>query len=138
MKLIAACLVCVLAGVGIGWYLGYARPVARDQRKLLQEYQTVREHSNMTDAEWADLAEHYVEYLAASKRTDEFAAVFALAVSVGLERGDTNGVRKHLANTISFYYQNHRLDGDTNLLARIERVAATNATVAAAISRKAK
>ena len=81
MKLIAACFVCLLIGGGIGWYVGYTRPVANDQRKLLQEYQTVREHFHMTDAEWADFAEHREEYLAASKRTDELA----------MGRGDEEG-----------------------------------------------
>ena len=120
MKLFAACLICLLAGVAIGWYVGSTRPAAVVQRKL-------------TGTEEAAQG-----FLAAEEREERLAALLALALIVNLERGDTNKAYRRLTDTISLYYQSHRLDGDTNLLVRIERVAATNAVVAAAISRKAE
>lgn len=56
MKRFVPVLVSVLIGVSIGWYFGYTRPVARNQRKLLKEYQLVKETFQMSDADMADFA----------------------------------------------------------------------------------
>jgi thioredoxin-like negative regulator of GroEL len=136
MKRILAFLVCVLIGVGIGWFLGYTRPVAKNQRELLKQYQYTRDKFHMTDAKMADFGEHLPEYFAAMQRQDEFAAAVALLAFKRLEAGDTNQAERALATTISAYYRGHRLDGNTNLLARIVSYAATNSTMSNAIYRK--
>ena len=130
------CFLCLLLGLSVGWYFGYTRPVAKDKRKLLKEYQVVRDNFKMTDAEMADFAEHHKEYWEAMKRQDEMAAVMALAALVKLEQGDIERARTRLEGTISIYYRGHRHDGDSNVLRHITTFAATNAALSNAIYRK--
>ena len=136
MKRIIAFSVCVLLGVGIGWYFGFTRPATRNQRKLLSEYQFVRDNFHMTDKEMADFGEHRAEYFAAMKRQDEMAAVIALAALVKLEQGDMEKTKSRLQTAISIYYRGHRQDGDSNVLRHITTFAATNAALSNAIYRK--
>ena len=136
MKRIITFSVCVLLGVGVGWYLGFTRPAARNQRKLLSEYQFVRDNFHMTDEEMADFGEHRAEYFAAMKRQDEMAAAMALGALVKLDQGDVEKAKSRLEMTISIYYRGHRLDGDSNVLRHITTFAATNAALSNAIYRK--
>ena len=129
-------LVCLLVGIAAGWYFGYTRPAAKNQRELLQQYQYVRDNFHMSDAEMADFGAHEQEYFAAMKRQDETAASMALGALVRLERGDIERTRHVLEQTISIYYRGHRQDGDSNVLRHIETFAATNASLSNAISRK--
>jgi hypothetical protein len=84
MRRIIIPLACLLVGIGLGWFFGYTRPAAKNQRELLRQYQCVRDNFHMTDAEMADFGEHQQEYFAAMKRQDEMAAVIALAALVKL------------------------------------------------------
>jgi hypothetical protein len=76
------------------------------------------------------------EYFTAMQRQDEFAAAVALLAFKRLEADDTNRAEWELATTVSAYYRGHRLDGNTNLLARIVSYAATNSAMSNAIYRK--
>jgi hypothetical protein len=136
MKRIAPFIIGILVGVGIGWYVGYTVPAAKNQRKLLREYQIVRDNFQMSDAEMADFAEHRQDYFNAMMRQDEFAAAIAMRVFHQLETGDVDGAKKNLATTVSIYYRGHRHDGNTNVIAHIERYASTNAAISNAIYRK--
>jgi hypothetical protein len=136
MKRVALFLIGVLVGVGIGWYFGYTRPVAENQRKILKNYQTVRDAFHATDEEMADFGGRLPEFWDAAKRQDEFAAAVALATFRQLEAGDVSRAKKTLANTMGGYYRGHRDDGNTNVLAHIQSLAATNGKVADAIYRK--
>jgi len=136
MKRIVPVLVAILVGVCIGWFFGYTRPVAKNQRKLLKEYQLVRDNFQMTDAEMADFAEHRQEYWDGMKRQNELEAAIAFGALRRLDRGDIEGTRHVLELAISTYFRGHRDDGDTNLLGAIEAFAATNASLSHAIHRK--
>lgn len=130
MKLSIAFLVGILAGIGIGWYFGYSRPVVRNQRELLKEYQYTRDNFHMTDAEMADFANHKAEYFEEMKRQDEMAAVIAL---MALEVGDTERAKKVLVTTVSSYYRVYSKNGNTNLIRHIVSYAATNSALSNAI-----
>jgi hypothetical protein len=110
--------ICLLLGVAIGWYFGYTRPVAKNQRKVLRELQDNKDAFHM------------------SEHQDEFAAVAACGVFARLEGDDVEKVEKAkhtLATIIAIYYRAHRLDGNSNLIARIESYAVTNAVISNAI-----
>jgi len=136
MKRIIAFLVCILIGIGIGWYYGYTRPVAKNQRELLKQYQYTRDNFHMTDAEMADFGKHESEYFAAMQRQDEFAAAIALAAFKNLEASNTDRAKWELETTVSAYYRGHLHDGNTNLLHHIVYYAATNSALSNAIYRK--
>src|SRR5204862_6086041 len=104
---------CIAVGIAI---LVSLVIVAKNQRKLLREYQVVKDNFKMTDAEMADFGEHRAEYFAAMKRQDEMAAVIALAALAGLERGDIQKAKWRLETAISIYYRGHSHDGDSNVL----------------------
>jgi hypothetical protein len=136
MKRIAPLIIGIFLGAGSGWYFGYTRPVAENQRKILKEYQTVRDAFHATDEEMADFGGRLPEFWDAAKRQDEFAAVIALRVFYQLESGDLDGAKKNLATTVSIYYRGHRLDGNSNVIAHIEHYASTNAAISNAIYKK--
>ncbi len=136
MRRIIIPLVCLLIGIGIGWYFGYLRPTAKNQRDLLRQYQYVRDNFHMTDADMVDFGAHQQEYFAAMKRQDEMAAAMALGALVRLERGDIDRTRRVLEQTISIYYRGHRQDGDSNVLRHIETFASTNSSLSNAINRR--
>ncbi len=136
MRRIIPPLLCLVLGIGTGWYFGYTRPTAKNQRELLAQYQYVRDNFHMTEAEMADFGVHQQEYFAAMRRQDEMAAAMALGALVKLERGDIDRTRHVLEQTISIYYRGHRRDGDSNVLRHIETFAATNASLSNAIYRK--
>jgi hypothetical protein len=133
MKRISAYSLCFLLGVSLGWDLGYTRPNVKNQRKLLKEYETVRDGFRLTDTQMVEVAAYLPllpELREDVKRSDEFAAAVDLNAVGRLEHGNTEGAKELLLTTVAKYYQRHRHDGDTNLLAKMERVAATNATIA--------
>jgi hypothetical protein len=133
MKRIISFLVYILLGIGIGWYFGYTRPAAKNQRELLKQYQHVRDNFHMTDAEMTEFGKHYAEYFEAMKRQDEYAAAVALVAYKRLGAGNVERAKWELATTVSTYYRGHRLDGNTNLLTRITSYAATNSAMSNAI-----
>jgi len=135
MKSAAAILIAILAGFGLGWYIGNTRPTLKTQRELLKQYQYVRDNFQMTDAEMADFAKHRHEYWDAMKRQDEMAATIALSALERLNNGDTDKAKHNLETTISIYYRGHRNDGDSNVLNHIDTFAATNASLSYAIHR---
>jgi hypothetical protein len=133
MKRILSFSACVFIGVGIGWYVGYSRPTAKNQRKLLSEYQFVKDNFHMTDAEMADFGEHHAEYFEAMKRQDEMSAVIALAALVKLNQGDMEKAKWRLETAIAIYYRGHNQDGNSNVLRHITTYASTNVALSNAI-----
>ncbi|MCW5556046.1 MAG: hypothetical protein KIS67_28295 [Verrucomicrobiae bacterium] len=133
MKRIIVYSAFVVVGIALGWYFGYTRPVGTNQRKLLEQYQTVRDKFQMTDEEMADYGKHYQDYSEATKREDELAAHIALGVLIRLERGDTEKAKRILEATIGTYYRRYGHTGHTNVIASIERHVATNASLSNAI-----
>jgi hypothetical protein len=136
MKIVLACSVCILIGIGIGWYVGFNRPVAKNQRALLKQYQYTRDKFHMTDAEMADFGKHEAQYFAEMQRQDELAAALALQSFKDLEAGHTQRVKHGLATMVSAYYRQYSSDGNTNLIRHIVSYAATNAALSNAIYRK--
>lgn len=134
--LIFPILLGALGGLGIGWYCGYNRPVAHNQRKILNEYQTVRDSLKLSDGEMAELGRKLPEFRESAKRQDEFAAAIALSVFQQMEAGRVDEAKSNLVKTVASYFRGHRHDGNTNLLARINRIAATNLAFSNAINRK--
>ena len=136
MRRVVIPLVCLLAGISVGWFLGYRRPVAKNQRELLRQYQIVRDNFHMSDADMADFGAHQQEYFAQMKRQDEMAAVIAFAALVKLDEGDLEKAKWRLQTEISIYYRSHNRDGNSNVLRHITTYAATNAALSNAIYRK--
>lgn len=136
MNRVIPVLLGILLGLTVGWYFGYTHQFAKNQRKLLKEYQAVRDAFHATDEEMTEFGGRLPEFWDAAKRQDEFAAAIALGVFFKLEGGNVEGAKSNLATTVSIYYRGHRHDGDTNFLARIERIASTNMAISNAIYKK--
>ena len=129
MKRIIPSLVCLLVGMGVGWYFGYSRPALRMQHL----YEDIQKTTGISDS---DMVKQVPESLAAIRREDESVAIVALRGIEILGRGDTQAAKKHLAYWVGSYYRVYHTNGDTNLIARIEQAATTNAEVAAEIAKK--
>ena len=129
MKRFILSLVCLAVGIGIGWYFGYSRPALR----MKHLYEDVQKTTGLSDAE---MVKQVPDSLAAIKREDESVAMVALRGIEILDRGDTAAAKKHLAYWVGSYYRVYHANGDTNLIARIERAASTNADIAAEIAKK--
>ena len=137
MKRIIPFLVCLLIGAGVGWYFGYSRPAAKNQRELLRQYQYVRDNFHMTDEQMAEAGPKISQYFEDMRRQDEMAAVVALGAFKYLERGDTDETKKRLLRAVGSYYRvYHGKEGDTNIMAQIEKAAQDYPAIAAEISRK--
>jgi hypothetical protein len=135
MKRTIPFIACVMLGVGIGWYFGYTRPVAQQHRKLLKEYQCVKENFHLTDEEMADIGPKLPQYLEDMKRQDEMTAHVGLAVLKLLESDDIKGAKEVLARHIGgYYYVYHAKGGDAKLLSMIEEAAQQYPVLSAAIS----
>ncbi len=96
----------------------------------------MRNGFGLSDKEMAEIGAQLPTLAKQTERSDEFAAAVALSVFKELETGKLDRAKKHLGQTVSAYYRGHRYDGDTNVLAAIERYAATNAAISNAIYRK--
>lgn len=136
MKRILAYTACLGLGIALGWYFGNTRPVAKQQRQLLEEYRDAKEMLHMTDAQMTNTAAELPDLLAAMKQNDRDVAMVGLRGIEILDRGDVAGAKKYLAYWIGSYYRVYHTNGDTNLIARIERAAQTNAVIAAEIAKK--
>jgi hypothetical protein len=137
MKRTIPFVVCVMLGVGIGWYFGYTRPVAKHQRQLLKEYREVRDNFHMTDEEMADAGRKMPQYFEDMKRQDEMAAAVALGALKLLEKDDVNGAKEVLARHVGSYYRlYHAKGGDAKMLSAIEEAAQQNPAISAEISEK--
>jgi hypothetical protein len=136
MKRTISLVVCVLLGVGIGWYFGYTRPVVRQQRKLLKEYQEIRDDFHMTDEEMADVGRKLPQYIEDMKRQDEMAAVVALGAFKLLEKDDVKGAKESLARHVGLYYRLHHAKGDATLLSAIEEAAQQYPAISAETSKQ--
>jgi hypothetical protein len=135
MKRIISLFVCILLGIGIGWYFGYTRPVARDYRELLKEYQRVRDTMGLTDQQMAEFGPKARQYFEDMKRQDEKAAMFGLVSFQMLERGNIEEAKKRLLFPVRSYYRiYHNKGGDTNFMGQIEEAARKYPAIAARIS----
>jgi hypothetical protein len=122
MKRIIPSLICLILGIGIGWYFGYTRPMAMKQRELLAQYHYVRDTFQMTDEEMADAGQKIPQYFEDMRRRDELAAIFALRAFRILEDGDVERAKTNLLMAVGSYYRVYRgKGGDTNfsLISRI-------------------
>jgi len=119
MKRATAFLVCILAGIGIGWYFGYTRPVAQNQRELLRDYQPMMDQFESWNRQTAAYAKEAEPWMASS-------ASIALGALGSLKTNDMEGAKYRLACIVAAYYRGHSRDGDTNLLHRIVTFAATD------------
>ena len=137
MKHIITSIVCLAVGIGGGWYFGYTRPTAKNQRELLAQYHYVRDNFHMTDTEMAEAGPKIPQYFEDMKRQDEQAARYSLGAYKILEQGDVERAKSRLLLAVGGYYRvYHNKGGDTNLLAQIEKDAQKYPAVAAEISRK--
>ena len=121
------CVLCLAAGLTAGWYLGYTRPVAENQRRILTEYEHVRGAFHATDEEMADFGTRLPEMWEAIHRQDEMAAAMAWHAHRLVHQGDTNRAMELLAKTVRMYWIDHHDNGNSNLIANIERYASNNA-----------
>jgi len=137
MKRIVPFLVCVMLGVGVGWYFGYTRPVVKQQRQLLREYQEIRDDFHMTDEEMADVGRKIPQYIEDMKRKDEMAAIVALTAFKLLEKDDVKGAKQVLARHVGIYYVlYHEKGGDAELLSDIEEAGKQYPAISAQMTEK--
>jgi hypothetical protein len=116
MKTLIVLLAGLLVGVGVGWYVGYTRPIAKANRDAHQE-------------------------MLATESDDWEAALFAVKAVPLIESGDTQKAVGWLVKPIGSYYRVYTLHAGTNderlkLRAMIEQLASTNSAVDAEIHRK--
>ena len=123
MKRIGAFIICAAVGIGIGWYIGYTRPVAMHQREVLRQSEYFKSMSNNIVSGIADFNKLREEYARAAKPYEASSASIALAALKDLDTNDLDGARSRLAGIIATYYRNNSSNGDTNLLTRIEAFA---------------
>jgi hypothetical protein len=142
MKRIIFILIGVVLGFGVGWYFGYTRPVAQNQRRILKEYQIVRDLFQYDDAETTKAAETFPkpkEVLASFAREDELVAAVALRTVKLLDKGDSEAAKQSLLQMLGSYYRIHRTnDLYTNLVAHIEKAALESPSIAVEISKKSE
>jgi hypothetical protein len=136
MKRTITFLICIAVGIGIGWYFGYTRPTARNQREVLRQAQYLRDHHHEFDSLIADLDKARAVYRKAAKPYFAESASIALAALKRIDSNDVEGARSMLALPVANYYRGHSNDEDTNLLARIVAFAATDTVLSNAIYRK--
>lgn len=129
MKRFIPSLICLAAGIAVGWYFGYTRPALQ----AMHMYRDMRRTMGFSDEEALKAAP---EAFASIKREDEGVAMVALRGIEILDRGDTQAAKKHLAYWVGSYYRVYHANGDTNLIARIERAATTNSDIAVEIAKK--
>jgi hypothetical protein len=129
---------CLVGGL-IGSFLEYTFGTAPTYRKLLKEYQYVRDNFHLTDAEMAEMGKKMPQYFEDMKRQDEMAAVMALGAFRALAKGDNESTKIELLRPIGGYYQlYHEKGGDADIIARIEEAGRDFPEIAAEISRTIK
>jgi hypothetical protein len=116
MKSIIILLVGLLVGVGVGWYFGYTRPIAKANRDARRE-------------------------MLAMTVDDTMSALIAVKAIPLVESGDTQKAVKWLSKPIGSYYRVYALHAGTNderlsMRAMIEQLASTNSVVDTEIHRK--
>ena len=113
MKIIIASLVCLLVGLGIGYYFGYTRPTANTDRYVSEQM-------------------HQME------GDDAAAVVIAMDAIPAIEAGDAQKAVQYLSFTIASYYTTHAIQPHPDelrlkLRTEIEQLASTNQIIAARI-----
>ncbi len=130
---VICCGLCLLLGLSVGWYFGYTQPSIKRQRELLQEYRRVRDGFGLSDKDMAEIAPQLPKTLEQLNRADESAAAVSLGVLVKLDLGEQQAARQRLYDTVGLYYRGHHSDGDTNLLARIQKYASIDVGLSNAV-----
>lgn len=126
MKHTIAFLICILAGLGIGWYFGHANAITEYQHEALK-------HLPMVEAQMADLNKQRADDFKAAKPYEASSASIALAALKNLDANDVEGAKSKLAAIVAIYYRSHSSDGDTNLLASIVSFATSDMVLSNAI-----
>ena len=117
-SLLLVSILCLLLGLSVGWYIGHTRAVAETKQMVREDLEKIRDHFHETEHQ------------------DEFAAALASRVFAALENGSMDKAKHALLTTIAIYYRAHGLDGNSNVIAAIERYASTNTAVSNAIYNK--
>ena len=104
-----------MVGVGVGWYFGYTRPIAKANRDA---------HKQML----------------AMDADDSMAAAVAYRTFMLYDAGETQKAMQALAWPIGLYYRYNKMqpltEDRSNFLAEIEKLASTNQVVATEIHRE--
>ena len=135
MKRLIVVLLAFLAGLSLGWYFGYTRPVTKQYRVLRDTL------FHMTDKQMADagaqIRDHMPEFMERMKREDDMTAALALGTVKRLEQGNAEGAKKLLLPFIGGYYRRyHAKGGDRDTIARIEKAAQQYPDIAAEVAKK--
>ena len=120
MKRIIAFLVCISVGFGMGWYFGYTRPTAKDQRAILNSQQYFKAHPTNFDAAVADFKQRESKISFAAKPWERGTAGIALQGLKDLDTNDMKDARFRFAELVGLYYRpySHDADASTNLFLR--------------------
>jgi hypothetical protein len=136
MKRSITFLIFILIGIGIGWFFGYTRPLAQNQRELLKQNQYIRDHFHEFDLDAADFKKRQAEYFREAEPWEASSASITLAALKNLKTNNLEDAKFRLASIVALYYRGHSRDEDTNLLANIVTFAATDTVLSNAIYRK--
>ena len=126
MKHTIAFLVCILAGIGIGWYFGHARAITEYQRESLKNLPTI-------EAQMADLNKQMAENYKEAKPYVASGASMALVALEDLATNNVEGTKAMMTEVVAGYYRDHSSNGDTNLLRSIATFATTDTALSNAI-----
>jgi hypothetical protein len=137
MKRPVIVLLAFLAGLAVGWYFGYTRPVTKGYREI----KDVLQWTDMPDKQMADVGvqirDHMPEFIESMKRSDDMTAVLALAAFTRLEKGNVDGAKNVLLPCIGSYYRRyHAKGGDEKILASIQEAAQRYPQIAAEVAKK--
>jgi hypothetical protein len=135
MKRLIIVLLAFLAGLAVGWYFGYTRPVTKQYRVLRDTL------FHMTDKQMADagaqIRDHIPEFMERMKRSDDMTTVLALGTYKRLDQGNIDGAKKFLVPWIGGYYRRYHTKGsDEKILASIEEAAQEHPDIAAEVAKK--
>jgi len=105
-------------GCLLGWYIGYTRPLAEQQRYM-------RGITGMTDRQMAQASAEVMTnlpaYIQSMKREDDITTALALGILKQLDRGNVEGAKRLLIPPArSYYLRYHASGGNPQILAMIE------------------
>jgi hypothetical protein len=83
-----ACGVCLALGLSAGWYFGYTRPSVVNQRRILHEYEDMKNRwgIDIPDEQMAEVGKQLPYLWKQLERSDEFAAGMGLKAFQQIEK----------------------------------------------------
>jgi hypothetical protein len=119
MKRTIAFPVCILVGIGIGWFLAHICSTAKGQQKLAEQYQALQ---------------------ITNRRDDDITSAIVLKALRSIEGGNTNQAEQVMLETVVLYYRIHHDwgGGNKDVLAQINVAVNKYPALSAELARETK